>query len=64
MMKLTAIGTSGSYPGPHAAASCYLLQIEAERTWNIVLDLGSGALGPLQRWMCSDLRPCPTRRWE
>ena len=51
MMKLTAIGTSGSYPGPHAAASCYLLQIEAERTWNIVLDLGSGALGPLQRWI-------------
>lgn len=51
MMKLTAIGTSGSYPGPHAAASCYLLQIEAEQTWNIVLDLGSGALGPLQRWI-------------
>lgn len=50
-MKLTAVGNSGSFPGPEAAASCYLLQIEAERTWNIVLDLGSGSLGPLQRWI-------------
>ncbi|WAL40257.1 MBL fold metallo-hydrolase [Brevibacterium sp. BRM-1] len=48
-MRLTAIGTSGSFPGPASAASCYLVEhAEAGRTWRIVLDLGSGALGPLQ----------------
>lgn len=49
-MKLTIIGCSGSFPGPHSAASCYLVSEEYEgRTWRIILDLGSGALGPLQR---------------
>jgi len=49
-MKLTVIGNSGSYPGPESSASCYLLEAEAEgRTWRILLDLGSGALGTLQR---------------
>ena len=49
-MKVTAIGTSGSFPGPHAASSCYLLEVPAaDRTWRIVVDLGSGAVGPLQR---------------
>jgi ribonuclease BN (tRNA processing enzyme) len=47
-MRLTAIGTSGSFPGPTSPASCYLLEVEAERTYRVVLDLGSGALGPLQ----------------
>jgi ribonuclease BN (tRNA processing enzyme) len=50
-MKLTVIGNSGSYPGPESSASCYLLEAEADgRTWRILLDLGSGALGTLQRY--------------
>ncbi len=49
-MRLTIIGCSGSYPGPDSAASCYLLEAERDgRTWRILLDLGSGALGPLHR---------------
>ncbi|MVT25790.1 MBL fold metallo-hydrolase [Nesterenkonia alkaliphila] len=49
-MKLTIIGCSGSFPGPQSAASCYLVSQEYQgRTWRIALDLGSGALGPLQK---------------
>ncbi len=51
-MKLTVIGCSGSFAGPSSSASCYLLEGEAEgRTWRVLLDLGSGALGPLQRYV-------------
>ena len=51
-MKLTVIGCSGSYPGPDSPASCYLLEAEHDdgtgsRTWRVLLDLGSGALGAL-----------------
>lgn len=50
-MKLTVVGCSGSYPGPDSPASCYLVETEHEgRTWSIVLDLGNGALGALQRY--------------
>lgn len=50
-MRLTIVGCSGSFPGPDSAASCYLLDHEHEgRTWRIVLDLGSGAFGQLQRY--------------
>lgn len=46
------IGASGSYPGPESPASCYLLESEHEgRTWRVLLDLGSGALGVLQRYI-------------
>ena len=45
-MRLTVIGCSGSYPGPDSAASCYLLEAGSTR---LVLDLGNGALGSLQR---------------
>ncbi len=45
-MRLTVVGCSGSYPGPDSAASCYLVEHEGFR---LLLDLGSGALGPLQR---------------
>ena len=49
-MKLTVIGCSGSYPGPDSPASCYLVEAEHEgRTWRVLLDLGSGAFGALQR---------------
>lgn len=46
------MGCSGSYPGPDSPASCYLVRAEDEagRTWRILLDLGSGALGALQRY--------------
>jgi ribonuclease BN (tRNA processing enzyme) len=49
-MRLTIVGCSGSLAGPSSPASCYLVQAEHEgRTWNLVLDLGNGALGALQR---------------
>ena len=54
-MRLTVVGCSGSYPGPESPASCYLIEAEGDtgsggtRTWRILLDLGNGALGRLQR---------------
>jgi len=45
-MRLTAIGCSGSFPGPDSPGSSYLVEHEGFR---VLLDLGSGALGPLQR---------------
>lgn len=49
-MRLTVIGCSGSFAGPDSPASSYLVRAEHEgRTWSILLDLGNGALGPLQR---------------
>lgn len=49
---MTVVGCSGSYPGPDSPASCYLLQAEQDgRTWNVVVDLGNGALGALQRYV-------------
>jgi ribonuclease BN (tRNA processing enzyme) len=52
-MKVTVIGCSGSFAGPDSAASCYLLEapdaVDPDRTWRVLLDLGSGALGALQR---------------
>ncbi|MBA2696990.1 MAG: MBL fold metallo-hydrolase [Ornithinimicrobium sp.] len=49
-MRLSVVGCAGSFPGPDSPASCYLVQAEqAGRTWSVLLDLGSGALGPLQR---------------
>ncbi|CAN5136374.1 MBL fold metallo-hydrolase [soil metagenome] len=48
-VKLTVIGCSGSVPGPASPASCYLVQAPFEgRTYSLLLDLGSGAFGPLQ----------------
>jgi len=54
-VKLTVIGNSGSYPGPDSSASCYLLEAEHDdgtgsRTWRVLVDLGSGALGALHRY--------------
>lgn len=49
-MDLTIVGCTGSVPGPESPASCYLLTAEHEgRAWRILLDLGSGAFGALQR---------------
>jgi ribonuclease BN (tRNA processing enzyme) len=50
-VRVTVIGCSGSFPGPTSPASCYLVEAEHEgRTWRVLLDLGSGALGVLQRF--------------
>jgi ribonuclease BN (tRNA processing enzyme) len=50
-LRVTVVGCSGSYPGPDSPASCYLLEAEHEgRTWRVVMDLGSGALGALHRY--------------
>lgn len=50
-MRLVVVGCAGSFAGPDSAASSYLVQAEDEagRTWSVLLDLGNGALGPLQR---------------
>jgi ribonuclease BN (tRNA processing enzyme) len=51
-MKLTVVGCSGSFAGPDSSASCYLLEApdpERGETFRLLLDLGSGALGALQR---------------
>ncbi|MDQ3432057.1 MAG: MBL fold metallo-hydrolase [Actinomycetota bacterium] len=45
-MRLTVIGCSGSLPGPDSSASCYLVEADGFR---LVVDLGNGSLGPLQR---------------
>ncbi len=50
-MDLTIVGCSGSFPGPDSAASCYLVEAEGFR---MLLDLGNGALGPLQRHAALD----------
>lgn len=46
-MRLTVVGCAGSFPGPDSAASCYLLEADGFR---LVVDLGNGALGSLQRY--------------
>lgn len=56
-MKLTIIGASGSFPGPGSPASCYLVSAEGvdeagqPKTWRLLMDLGNGALGTLQRYI-------------
>ncbi|MGH3366250.1 MAG: MBL fold metallo-hydrolase [Nocardioidaceae bacterium] len=41
---------SGSYPGPDSPASCYLVEQQHDgRVFRVLLDLGNGALGELQR---------------
>jgi ribonuclease BN (tRNA processing enzyme) len=46
-VRLTVIGCSGSFPGPDSPGSCYLVEADGFR---LLLDLGSGALGALQRY--------------
>ena len=47
-MLLTVLGCSGSVPGPESAASGYL--VRAGNT-SVVLDLGNGTFGALQRYL-------------
>ena len=46
-MQVTVVGCAGSFPGPDSPASCYLIDTGDFR---LVLDLGNGALGALQRY--------------
>jgi ribonuclease BN (tRNA processing enzyme) len=46
-VRLTIVGCSGSFPGPDSAASCYLIEADGFR---LLIDLGSGALGAVQRY--------------
>lgn len=46
-MRLTVVGCAGSFPGPDSPASSYLLEAEGFR---LVVDLGNGALGALQKY--------------
>jgi ribonuclease BN (tRNA processing enzyme) len=46
-MMLTVVGCSGSAPGPGSACSCHLVESGGFR---LLLDLGTGAVGPLQRY--------------
>ena len=45
-MELTVLGCSGTFPGPSSPCSGYLVEHDGFR---LVLDLGAGALGALQR---------------
>jgi ribonuclease BN (tRNA processing enzyme) len=47
-MKLTVLGCSGSVPGPDSPASSYLVESQGFR---VLLDLGPGAFGALQRYV-------------
>lgn len=47
-MRLTVVGCAGSFPGPDSPASCYLLEADGFR---LVVDLGNGALGALQKYI-------------
>jgi ribonuclease BN (tRNA processing enzyme) len=44
---MTIVGCAGSFPGPDSPASCYLIEADGFR---LVVDLGNGALGALQRY--------------
>jgi len=49
-MVLTVVGCSGSFAGPDSPASSYLVSAPFQgRDWHLLLDLGNGALGALQR---------------
>lgn len=50
-MKLTIVGCSGSFPGPDSAASCYLVEADG---FQVLLDMGNGGLGQLQRYTTLD----------
>jgi ribonuclease BN (tRNA processing enzyme) len=46
-VQVTVVGCAGSFPGPDSPASCYLIEADG---YKIVMDLGSGAVGALQRY--------------
>ncbi|GAA1110208.1 MULTISPECIES: MBL fold metallo-hydrolase [Kitasatospora] len=46
-MKLTVVGCSGSFPSAESPCSSYLVEADGYR---LVIDLGNGALGALQKY--------------
>lgn len=50
-MRVTVVGCAGSYPRAESAASCYLVEAEGFR---LVIDLGNGSFGQLQRYVAAD----------
>jgi ribonuclease BN (tRNA processing enzyme) len=52
-MKLTIVGASGTFPGPHSGCSSYLLEQDGFR---LLLDVGNGSTGALQQ-ACGLLGP-------
>lgn len=46
-MRLTVLGCAGSFPGPEAACSAYLVEAEGFR---LLVDFGTGSLSALQRY--------------
>ena len=51
-MELTVVGCSGSVSGPDSPASCYLIRAPYQGgTFALVLDLGPGAFGALNRYL-------------
>jgi ribonuclease BN (tRNA processing enzyme) len=46
-MRLTVLGCAGSFPGPEAACSAYLVETDDFR---LLVDFGTGSLGALQRY--------------
>ncbi|MEY9849183.1 MBL fold metallo-hydrolase [Streptacidiphilus sp. MAP5-3] len=47
-MELTVVGSAGSFPSADSPCSCYLIQAEG---FTLVVDLGNGALGALQKYI-------------
>jgi ribonuclease BN (tRNA processing enzyme) len=47
-MRLTVLGCAGSFPGPEAACSAYLVEADGFR---LLVDFGSGSLSALQRYI-------------
>lgn len=45
-MRVTVIGCAGSFPGPDSPSSCYLIEHDG---FHLVLDMGNGSVGALQR---------------
>jgi ribonuclease BN (tRNA processing enzyme) len=52
-VRLTIVGSSGTFPGPHSGCSSYLLEHEGFR---LLLDVGNGSTGALQQ-ACGLLGP-------
>src|SRR5919202_5061165 len=46
-MRLTVLGCAGSFPGPEAPCSAYLVEADGFR---LLLDFGTGSLSMLQRF--------------
>jgi len=46
-MKVTVLGCAGSFPGPEAACSAYLVEADG---FSLMLDFGTGSMSALQRF--------------